>query len=116
MNKRLAEIKRRQERLIARAGAQRDEIVRISGTWRQPLRVIDEVFGTVRRLRFHPVLAAVGQSLLLTVAPRYRFLLLWAGRAFVGWEVYRTTRELWPKKHSRETESPELEQEAERRD
>lgn len=116
MNKRLAEIKRRQERLVARAGAQRDEIVRISGAWRQPLRVIDEVFGTVRRLRFHPVLAAVSQTLLLTVAPRYRFLLLWAGRAFVGWEVYRTTRELWPQKHPPEKESPKLEQEAERLD
>jgi hypothetical protein len=116
MNKRLAEIKQRQERLIARAGAQRDEIVRISGAWRQPLRVFDEVFGTVRRLRFHPVLAAVSQSLLLTVTPRYRFLLLWAGRAFVGWEVFRTARELWPQHRPGKTESAELEQRSERVD
>jgi hypothetical protein len=116
MNKRLAEIKRRQERLIARAAVQRDEIVRTTGAWRQPLRVVDEIYGTIRRLQFHPVLAAVGQSLLLTVTPRYRFLLSWAGRAFVGWELYRTARELWPQRRSREKESPGLEQEADRVD
>ncbi len=116
MNKRLQEIKQRQDSLVARAAAQRDEIAHIASAWRQPLFIVDEVMATVRRLRFHPVLAAVGQSLLLTVAPRYRFLLLWVGRAFVGWEVFRTVRELVPQFHSRSERTVAAEGEAERVD
>jgi len=116
MNKRLQAIKRRQEALIARAATQRNDIAGAVSRWRQPLRIADEVTATVRRLRFHPVLAAVGQSLLLTVAPRYRFLILWAGRAFVGWEVYRTVRQLLPQLRTGDKRPSAAEVEAERID
>jgi hypothetical protein len=116
MNRRLQAIRQRQERLIARAAAQRGEIAATFSGWRQPLRIADEVTATIRRLRFHPVLAAVGQSLLLTVAPRYRSLFMWAGRAFVGWEVYRTVRRLMPQVRTSEEQPAVTDVDAERVD
>ena len=116
MNKRLEEIKLRQRLLVTRAAAQRHEIAQVAAGWRRPLRYVDEMIATVRTIRMHPAVALMGQQLLMTAAPKYRLLVLWAGRGLIGWGVYRTVRELWPIYRSGKDKTPEPEREAERVD
>ena len=98
MSQRLEYIKRRQQLLIARAAAQRSELLYLAKGVNKPLRFIDDVLAVIRAFKGHPVLAGVAVSSLI-VTPRHR-LLLWAGRIFTGWEMYRAIREQWPRQRS----------------
>lgn len=91
MSKRLEDIQRRRQYLVARAEAQRSELAYLSQTVRKPLRFFDQAIAVVNIFRDHPVLIAIATSLFL-VTPRHR-LLLWLGRILTGWELYQVVRE-----------------------
>jgi len=91
MSKRLEDIQRRRQYLVARAETQRSELAYLSLSVRKPLRYFDQMMNVVNIFRSHPALMAVAASLFV-VTPRHR-LLLWAGRILTGWELYQVVRE-----------------------
>jgi len=91
MSKRLDEIRRRREHLVARSEIQRSEMAYLAQSVEKPLRLLDRGMGIVNIFREHPVLMALAASLLVAT-PRHR-LLLWIGRALTGWELYQVVRE-----------------------
>lgn len=96
MSKRLQEIKRRQEILVARSETQRGELAWLAQNVRKPLRILDETLAVFRAFRLNPVLSAVAVSLFVAT-PRHK-LLLWIGRAITGWELYQAVSKQWPRK------------------
>lgn len=84
----LIELARRKERLIARAGQQRAEIVAAFRRWEKPVGVIDRVIGVARFLKAHPLLLAAG--LALAAALGRHNLIRWAGRGLVAWRTWRS--------------------------
>ena len=96
MGRRLDEIRRRREHLVARAEIQRSELAYLSRSVEKPLRLVDQAMMVVNVVRMHPVLMAIAASLFV-VTPRYR-LLLWIGRALTGWELYQVVREQMQKR------------------
>ncbi len=103
MNARLAAIVRRREALVARAGAQRSAVVQTVAGMKRLMKIGDLALSIGRTLRAHPMLTAVATAALMR-SPRHR-LLLWAGRAFSFWELYRTFRAQW--KRNRPGPAPE---------
>jgi hypothetical protein len=98
MNTRLREIKLRKQLLVSRAAAQRGEIAAIAEMWRGPLQLAENAMAVVRALRLHPAVTMLIESLLVAAAFRHHGTLLkWSGRSFVGWEMYRAVREVWPR-------------------
>jgi len=91
MSKRLEEIQRRREHLVARSEIQRSELAYLAQSVEKPLRLLDRGMEVVNVFRMHPVLIAIATSLFI-VTPRHR-LLLWIGRAITGWELYQVVRE-----------------------
>jgi hypothetical protein len=91
MSKRLDEIRRRREYLVARAEIQRSELGYLSQGVDKPLRLLDKAMDIVNIFRLHPALMAITASFFI-VTPRHR-LLLWMGRALTGWELYQVVRE-----------------------
>lgn len=85
--RRLAEIRTRRERLLARAGAQREEVALLLVPWQTPLRIADRGLAAAAHLRTHPELVAVAVIVLLVLSPRRA--LRWARRAYVAWRGYR---------------------------
>lgn len=92
MSRRLDEIEQRKQLLVARSNIQRSELSYLAQIVDRPFRVADAVLGIGRAFVIRPVFTV--SSRLLT--PKHR-LLLWAGRIFAGWEMYRILRELWPR-------------------
>jgi hypothetical protein len=93
MSRRLDEIEQRKQLLVARANIQRSELNYLAQIVDRPFRIVDAMLGVGRAFSMQPVFRA--SSRLLT--PRHR-LLFWAGRIFVGWEIYRVIREQWPRR------------------
>jgi len=91
MSKRLDEIQRRREHLVARSEIQRSELGYLVQSIEKPIRLLDRGMGIVNVFRTHPVLIAIAASLFV-VTPRHR-MLLWIGRALTGWELYQVVRE-----------------------
>ena len=91
MSRRLEEIRRRREHLVARAELQRSELAYLAQSVEKPLRLLDRTMEFVNVFRMHPVLIAIAASLFI-VTPRHR-LLLWIGRAITGWELSQVVRE-----------------------
>jgi hypothetical protein len=100
MSQRLEDIQRRKHLLISRAAAQRSELAYLTQTvLNKRLLFIEDVLGVLRAFRVHPVLAGVAISSVL-LSPIHR-VFLWAGRIYVGWEVYQAIREQWPRRRLR---------------
>ena len=93
MSRRLDEIEQRKQLLVARANIQRSELSYLARIVDKPFRLADTLLGIGRALRVYPVFTV--SSRLLT--PKHQ-LLLWAGRIFAGWEMYRIIRMQWPKR------------------
>ena len=87
--RRLAEIRARRERLVARSAAQRDEVALLLSPWRGPLQVADRGLVAVDYVRAHPSIVVVAAAALVILAPRRAFR--WAKRAFALWRGYRWT-------------------------
>lgn len=87
--RRLAEIRARRERLVARSAAQRDEVALLLAPWRGPLHIADRGLAAAEYLRAHPSIVVVAAAALVILAPRRAFR--WAKRAFAVWRGYRWT-------------------------
>ena len=87
MNGRLAEIRLRRERLIAKAAAQREEVALLLDSWRPLLVVADRAAAAVQYVRAHPATLAVVVIVVAALSPRRA--LRWAGRGLALWRGYR---------------------------
>jgi hypothetical protein len=85
--RRLAQIRARRERLIARSAAQRDELALVLAPLKGPLAVADRGIAAVQYARAHPGLVAIAAAVLVVLSPRRAFR--WARRGFVLWRGYR---------------------------
>ncbi len=85
--RRLTEIRARRERLLARAGAQREELALLLVPWQGPMRIADRGLAAAAHLRAHPELVVAAALVLLVVSPRRA--LRWGKRAYVAWRGYR---------------------------
>jgi hypothetical protein len=86
---RLAEIRARRERLVAKAGAQREEVALLLAPWRGPLHMADRGLAAAEYIRAHPGIVVVAAAALVILSPRRAFR--WARRAYAVWRGYRWT-------------------------
>ncbi len=84
MNKRLAEIKSRRQRLLEKIESQRMEVAAIAERWENPLALADRGLEVLRFLRHHPLLASGGVATLLTWRRKGIF-----GLVRTGWRLLR---------------------------
>ena len=96
MSAELAALVRRRRVLVARAAVQRAELAALAERWRGPIAVADVAYRAGRTMRRHPALFAVAVALLVQM--RGRGPLLWSGRLFTLWELYRAFREQRPRR------------------
>ena len=90
MSRRLDEIARRKEKLIAQCARERDEISAAFGRIRSPFQLGGLVLALTRSLKTHPIVTAGISSLL---ASGYAGKLL--GMAGEGLNLWRLIRPLW---------------------
>jgi hypothetical protein len=86
--RRLAAIRARRERLVARAAVQRDDVALALGVLRAPLAVVDRGVAGVTYVRDRPALVFAAAVVLVVLSPRRAWR--WGRRAFVLWRGYRT--------------------------
>ena len=90
--KRLTEIARRKESLVARCGSQRAALAAEFGAWQKPIDVIDHGIAAARFLKSHPLLMAAAMVVVAVLGRRK--LVRWAGQGLVVWRAWRTVQEL----------------------
>jgi hypothetical protein len=84
---RLAQIHARRERLLAKAAAQREEVVLLLAPWQAPLAVADKGLTVAAYLRAHPSIVLVAVAAVVVLSPKRAFR--WARRSFAVWRGYR---------------------------
>lgn len=87
MNRRLAQIHARRERLVVKAAAQRDEVALLLAPWAGPLALADKGVAAAAYVHAHPGLVLVAVAALVVASPKRA--LRWARRAYVAWRGYR---------------------------
>ena len=87
MNRRLAQIYARRERLVAKAAAQRDEVALLLTPWAAPLALADKGVAAATYVRAHPGLVLAAAAALAVLSPKRA--LRWARRAYTVWRGYR---------------------------
>lgn len=87
MNRRLAQIHARRERLVAKAAAQRDEVALLLTPWEAPLALADKGVAAATYVRDHPGLVLAAAAALAVLSPKRAFR--WARRAYAVWRGYR---------------------------
>lgn len=85
--RRLAHVHARRERLLARSGAQRDELALLLAPLRGPLAVADRGIAAAQYARAHPSLVVIAAAVFVLLSPKRAFR--WARRAFTVWRGYR---------------------------
>lgn len=93
MNRRLAQLAERRNRLVAQAAAQRVALARDMDPWRPRLALADQALTIARYIACRPALM-VGAAGLLLVVLRPRRSGKWLQR---GWEAWRFGR--WLRRH-----------------
>ena len=92
MNRRLAQIRLRRERLIARAAVERDGIALLASRLRAPLAVADRGIVAVQYVREHPAAVLLAVAAFVVLNPRRAFR--WARRGVALWRGYRWALQL----------------------
>ncbi len=87
MKRRLAQVRSRRERLLARSAAERAELAAVLAPLAGPLAIADRGIAAVQSIRAHPGLVASVAAVVVVVSPRRAFR--WARRALVAWRGYR---------------------------
>lgn len=87
MNRRLAQIHVRRERLVAKAAAQRDEVALLLAPLAGPLAMADRGVAAAVYVRTHPEIVLIAAAALVVLSPKRA--LRWARRAFAVWRGYR---------------------------
>jgi hypothetical protein len=94
---RLQELIRKRERLIAHAATQRAQVAELVESLHTPLAIADGAYRIAQVIRRHPAIAAAATVAMFAQTRQHR-LLLWSGRLFSLWELYRSLREQWPRR------------------
>ena len=97
MSTRLQELIHKRERLVAHAATQRAQIAELVEGLHRPLAIADGAYRIAQVIRRHPAIAAAATVALFAQTRQHR-LLLWSGRLFSLWELYRSLREQWPRR------------------
>ncbi len=84
MNKRLAEIASRRQRLLEKIESQRTEVAIMARRWEGPLTLVGAGVAALRILRNHPILAYAGVAMLLTRRRKGIFNLMRQGWRLLG--------------------------------
>jgi len=87
-HKQTIDVARRKERLIAQCESQRLLVAQSLERWKEPARVIDRTWATVRFLRLHPAVLAVAVAAAVVLGRRHLFT--WAGRGLMAWRAWRS--------------------------
>lgn len=90
MTPRLVELIRRRERLLMRADAQRAALTEVALRWSTPFSLFDRGMAAVRGIKSHPVLVLAAVAGLALLRPRSA--MKWAGRSWVLWRFWRSSR------------------------
>jgi hypothetical protein len=90
MTPRLVELIRHRERLLMRADMQRAALADFGLRWRAPFSLLDRGMAAVRSIKSHPVLALAAIAGLALLRPRS--MAKWAGRSWVLWRFWRSSR------------------------
>ncbi|MCW8903822.1 YqjK family protein [Sedimenticola sp.] len=90
MSARKEYLRRRRERLVMLAAAQRSELSSIAAHLQTKLQWVDGGFAIGQALRAHPVLALAAGSLLLRVTRSNRLRRI--GQLFTAWELFNMVR------------------------
>jgi hypothetical protein len=93
MNARKEFLRRRRERLVAQAAAQRVDLADITSHLQDRIRWLERGYVVGQALRRHPLLAVAGGSLLLPAGKSSR--LLWVSRLFTAWGLFSMVRKRW---------------------
>jgi hypothetical protein len=83
--------------LVARAATQRAQIAELVEGLHTPLAIADGAYRIAQVIRRHPAIAAAATVAMFAQTRQHR-LLLWSGRLFSLWELYRSLREQWPRR------------------
>lgn len=84
---RLAQIRARRERLVAKAAVEREAMGMTLAPLSGPLAVADRGVSAVTYLRDHPAIVFVASAAFVVLSPRRAFR--WARRAYALWRGYR---------------------------
>jgi hypothetical protein len=87
VNRRLAQIQVRRERLMAKAAAQREEVALLLSPWAKPLAVADRGVAAAAYVKAHPSIVLLAAAALVVLSPRRAFR--WARTGFAAWRAYR---------------------------
>lgn len=90
LTEQVTECARRKERLITRAGRERDEIAAALRRWERPMSVIERGISMARSLKAHPLLVVTAVAV-VAVLGRHT-LGRWIGSALVTWRAWRSMR------------------------
>ena len=97
MSTRLQELIRKRQRLVAHAATQRAQVAELVESLHGPLAIADGAYRVAQVIRRHPAISAAATVAMFAQARQHR-LLLWSGRLFSLWELYRSLREQWPRR------------------
>jgi len=92
VSRRLAQIRLRRERLIARAAVERDGIALLASRLRAPLALADRGVLAVQYVRMHPGIVVLAVAAFVVLSPRRA--LRWARRGVYLWRGYRWALQL----------------------
>ena len=84
---RLEQLRRRRERLVLAAAAQRATLAREFRPLEAPFAIADRGIDAVRYLRAHPGFVIAGVALLVVLRPRR--VLAWTSRGLAAWRSYQ---------------------------
>ena len=99
MSTRKEDLRRRREKLVMQAAAQRNELSVITAHLQTSLQWVDSGFAIGQALRSHPVVALAAGSLLLRVTGSSRLIRI--GQLFTAWEIFSVVRNQWGLHRSR---------------
>jgi hypothetical protein len=88
--KRLADIARRREQLIARAAVERAAAAASFRGLKAPLGIVDRVVGAAYFVRAHPLLVGTGVAVIVATLSGKLRMLPALGRGLAAWRLWRT--------------------------
>jgi hypothetical protein len=90
MNKKLLELAKRREQLVAQAEKQRGELAEIVDVWRPAFSLADQAVKVIQLVKDHPIIT-LGLSAILLKVVRPRLISKWFSR---GWFISQIFRKL----------------------
>jgi len=81
-------LKKRRERLVEKAQAQRLVIAQNLDVWHKPLTIVDQCLNVLQYIRNHPVMIAGSSTALFSILRPSKFG-KWFKRGWLAWQILR---------------------------